>query len=1378
MKISVTMLLTLLLCLSAGAAEPATLPAMEKWADAGLPVKTGLMLWLDTSRQSAAWNAHGKGDLVTGDLMDVWYDASGNGRDFVQGVRASAPKYIGTPAGAAVRFDGDDDHFRCVTPARNVESFTAIFIAGPRTNGGQFRTFLAAQEKGKSDFSSGFNIDLGPMPSVFDSFDFLNVEGRGFIGAKDLLDQAAPFQKLHVFAVTAAVGTDGVKTYLNGKLAGKRDRTPGTIGVDSLTVGARCFTNEPDPPSVRGFLEGDIAEVLLFDRVLANDERASIEAHLTKKYAATDEVLTKASAAAAGEPLKRVEHAPEVQMFLPGFSARPLPLDLTNINNLRYRPDGKLVAMAYDGNVYLLSDTNGDGLEDKADLFWDNKGRITSPIGIALTPPKYPQGQGLFIANKGKLSLVVDTDGDDRADKEIVVAQGWPAAFHQVDGVGAAIDKEGNIFFGIGTPNFADPFLVDKEGKSHYSLNDQRGTIQKVSPDLKQRETVCTGIRFPVGMAFNPAGDLFVTDQEGATWLANGNPFDELLQIEAGRHYGFPPRHPKHLPDVIDEPSVFDYAPQHQSTCGLLFNEPVNGGPTFGPKEWRGDAIVCGSSRGKLYRTKLIKTPAGYVAQNQIIGSLPVLTIDACLSPKGDLIVATHSGAPDWGTGPTGKGRLFKISYDAMPPQPLLCWPSGPREVRIAFDRPLDPAALAGIAKDVSIDFGQYVGAGDRFEVMAPGYAAVKRQMNEPRHKLAVLGMQVTPDGRTLVITTAEQTQAANYAITLPGLSPRGGGEIEQVNAVDLAYDHHGVAAEWQDEKSSQKVSTVLPHADVAVARAFTAGSAEHDALWPLLHTPGKLTLRTSIDMWNALRPAVQPGSRLDHTFPPEKVTVSFQSNVAIELRSSNAAATVSQSASGSHLPSVTFTPVENEPLPLEIVLPTGQTEPSLTVAFSTAEDPRHRALPLRRFLLPWTRVKAQSDAQVVHADILQLKGGDWLRGRGIFFSNEAACFKCHQVWRQGSDLGPDLSNLIHRDYDSVMRDIRQPSAALNPDYLGSVVKLKDGRVLGGIVRSAGEGHVIVRGDAAGEKSPIATSDIAKITPSPISVMPAGIAEALGEEAMRDLLTFLLTEPLQPAVFERKGAPAPRTRAEVEKVLGGGATTAPAANKPFRVLLVAGPKDHGEGEHDYPLWQKRWTTLLGLAEGVTVDTANEWPTAKQWEQADVAVFYSANPAWTAAKGPELDAFIARGRGLVYLHYAVNGRDDVAALADRIGLAWKGGSSRFRHGQIDLTFRDSAHPITRGFDKITFIDESYWQGTGDPKRIHLLADDMEEGKSQPLIWTMEKPNGRVFVSILGHYTWTFDDPLFRILLLRGICWAGDQPADRLSDLATMGARMQN
>ena len=40
-------------------------------------------------------------------------------------------------------------------------------------------------------------------------------------------------------------------------------------------------------------------------------------------------------------------------------------------------------------------------------------------------------------------------------------------------------------------------------------------------------------------MNINRQGDLFCTDQEGATWIANGNAFDELLHLQPDRHYGF-----------------------------------------------------------------------------------------------------------------------------------------------------------------------------------------------------------------------------------------------------------------------------------------------------------------------------------------------------------------------------------------------------------------------------------------------------------------------------------------------------------------------------------------------------------------------------------------------------------------------------------------------------------------------------------------------------------------------------------------------------------------------------------------------------------------------------------------------------------------------
>jgi type 1 glutamine amidotransferase len=48
---------------------------------------------------------------------------------------------------------------------------------------------------------------------------------------------------------------------------------------------------------------------------------------------------------------------------------------------------------------------------------------------------------------------------------------------------------------------------------------------------------------------------------------------------------------------------------------------------------------------------------------------------------------------------------------------------------------------------------------------------------------------------------------------------------------------------------------------------------------------------------------------------------------------------------------------------------------------------------------------------------------------------------------------------------------------------------------------------------------------------------------------------------------------------------------------------------------------------------------------------------------------------------------------------------------------------------------------------------------------------------VFGSIPGHYNWTFDDPLYRVIVLRGIAWAArEKDVNRLLELVPVGARM--
>lgn len=1370
------------LLISITVASPPLANAIEPWADANLPVTNALQLWLSAAQENQA-RIHGSRIPVReGGRLDVWHDASGKKYHVRQAADPLRPLLFQFPA-PAVRFDGTDDFLSAAGLDSESTEATIFLRATVRANSGNFRAFLSFNRSGANDFESGINFDLGPKGGK--SLDSINLEGHGFVGAKDLLDLAVPFGTPHTFSVVTRAGSKGVQVWLDGLPQGARDRRAGKLSLEELAVGARVYSHSASPPHAQGFFEGDIAEVLVYNRALSDAERGQVENYLATKYVPQD------FAGRKPVPLEAVSNVPPVQVFMPGFIVRELPVALPNINNVKYRPDGKLVALGYDGRVWLLTDSDGDGLEDRTNVFWD-KSTIIQSVGMALTPPNYARGDGVFVTAREKIVLLVDTNRNDAADSEIVVAKDWqPQDFnHGVDATGMAVDRDGTVYFGIGTGNFVDAYRVGTNGVARYDLKGDRSTIQKVSPDFSRRETVCTGIRFPVGLAFNAAGDLFCSDQEGATWMPNGNPLDELLHIRPGRHYGFPPRHPKHLPDVIDEPSEFDYGPQHQSTCGLNFNEPVvSGGPVFGPARWRGNAIMSGYSRGKLWRTKLVKTPAGYVAQNQLFASLNMLTADACVSPKGELVVAVHSGAPDWGTGPKGAGKLYKISYaDQSAPQPVLIWAASESETCIEFDRTLDPARLKDLAKSVTVTEGRYAGAGDRFEVLRPGYQVVQNQVVSPRYELEIVSTGLSADGRTLSIRTVPRARALNYAVSLPKFShgtSTGAAEkniLPQHDAIDLAHDLTGVEASWQSSDGKTSWSGWLPHLDLAVSRAFTEGSEAHRSLQKFLKQPGRLTLKAQLDLGQMLRAATQPGSKLDFEYPPETVTLVFKSSGKLGFHVSGNSLTTSSSikgdGAGGQEGRMVVKPAKDKWLSLEVHLTTAaNVEPKLEISWFTAEDPRPRALPLRRMFMPWAK-PAETPAETERR-IPEIAGGNWVNGKKLFFSEQTACSKCHAVAKRGGKIGPDLSNLLHRDYASVMKDITQPSAAINPDHVAYNIQLKSDEVHNG-VPAGEEGENLMLADAAGRLTPVPRKQITSMKPSAISLMPEGLLNALSPQQVKDLLTFLLMPaPLAPAALEISGEPPARSLAEVEKILNPTGQTPDTPAKIPRTLFVvlcAGPKDHGPGEHDYPLWQKRWTPLLGLAAQTTVQTADRWPTKEQLAKADVIVFYSNNPDWNAARAGELDGFLQRGGGLVYIHYAVDGHKHCDELAERIGLAWRGGQSKFRHGPLDLSF--SPHSITEGMSRLQFVDESYWQLVGGEKNIILLASGNEDGKPQPLMWTRESGRGRVFVSIPGHYNWTFDDPLFRLLILRGIAWTAREPMDRFNDLVTLGARIKD
>ena len=59
----------------------------------------------------------------------------------------------------------------------------------------------------------------------------------------------------------------------------------------------------------------------------------------------------------------------------------------------------------------------------------------------------------------------------------------------------------------------------------------------------------------------------------------------------------------------------------------------------------------------------------------------------------------------------------------------------------------------------------------------------------------------------------------------------------------------------------------------------------------------------------------------------------------------------------------------------------------------------------------------------------------------------------------------------------------------------------------------------------------------------------------------------------------------------------------------------------------------------------------------------------------------------------------------------------------------------------------------------------------DGRDWPVAWTMTRGQGRVFASVLGHNYFTFNDPYFRIILLRAMAWTMHESFDPFKVLVT-------
>jgi hypothetical protein len=230
-------------------------PLASGWTPRQLP---DLGLWLDASDAATVTVATG---------VSVWADKSGNGRNAAQAVGGKQPAYSSTINGKnVVTFQGTDDTMQIGANAVfNATSQTIIIVS---------RQAAAANEslwyKADSNSAVGVIVRYRTGTTIW-------LYQKNDASAQTLGNNSNTNTNTNVYAIVLEPAAQAA--YVNGSQVASATVTTAYDNNSGPWLGSRRDIGE--------YLNGDIAEVLFWDRALSASERSGVERALGRKWGVT-----------------------------------------------------------------------------------------------------------------------------------------------------------------------------------------------------------------------------------------------------------------------------------------------------------------------------------------------------------------------------------------------------------------------------------------------------------------------------------------------------------------------------------------------------------------------------------------------------------------------------------------------------------------------------------------------------------------------------------------------------------------------------------------------------------------------------------------------------------------------------------------------------------------------------------------------------------------------------------------------------------------------------------------------------------------------------------------------------------------------------------
>ena len=262
---------------------------------------------------------------------------------------------------------------------------------------------------------------------------------------------------------------------------------------------------------------------------------------------------------------------------------------------------------------------------------------------------------------------------------------------------------------------------------------------------------------------------------------------------------------------------------------------------------------------------------------------------------------------------------------------------------------------------------------------------------------------------------------------------------------------------------------------------------------------------------------------------------------------------------------------------------------------------------------------------------------------------------------------------------------------------------------------------------------------------------------------------------------------------------------------PLQAMVLTGQNNHG-----WQVLSAHYKNILEETGLFEVDVVTSPPRdgdmtdfAPDFSRYDVVVIEYNGDEWSDTVKRSFERYMEQGGGMVYAHAVNHTFTDWPAFNEMMGIGGWGGRDeragpyvKFRDGKMVLDHRpghagecvdahafsvvtrDAAHPIMRGLPSAWLhgIDELYSNQRGPAKNMTILAtaysDPAREahwgvethgtGEHEPMIYTVEYGEGRVFGTAMGHVDggapvgsgpWPAIDCVgFITLIQRGAEWA--------------------